>query len=66
MKDLEPVQERSIADFSDFTIEIRKTKRDQSCIFYLRLFLAGRYRIRVVSLHSPHIFTPWHEIFVGE
>jgi len=29
------------------------------------LLLAGRYKIRVVSLESPHIYTTWQEIAVG-
>ena len=32
----------------------------------LRLLLAGRYRVRVVSVDSPDIQTPWQDIIVGK
>jgi hypothetical protein len=29
-------------------------------------FLAGRYKVRVVSVDSPDIQTPWQDIIVGK
>ncbi|CAF4544182.1 unnamed protein product [Rotaria sp. Silwood1] len=48
MRDLEPIQGRSLVDFPDYTFKY-----------------PGRYKIRVVSLESPDIHTPWQEIVVG-
>ncbi|CAF2399723.1 unnamed protein product [Rotaria sp. Silwood2] len=48
MRDLEPIQGRSLVDFPDYTFKY-----------------PGRFKIRVVSLESPDIHTPWQEIVVG-
>ena len=29
-------------------------------------YLAGRYKVRVVSIDSPDIQTPWQDIIVGK
>lgn len=37
---------------------------DQST--FLLLVLAGRYKVRVVSIEMPDIHTSWHDITVGK
>ncbi|CAF1081799.1 unnamed protein product [Rotaria sordida] len=47
MRDLEPIQGRSLVDFPDYVIKD-----------------PGRYKVRVVSVDSPNIQTPWQDIVV--
>ncbi|CAF0902320.1 unnamed protein product [Rotaria sordida] len=49
MRDLEPIQGRSLVDFPDYVIKD-----------------PGRYKVRVVSVDSPNIQTPWQDIVVGK
>ncbi|CAF4422213.1 unnamed protein product, partial [Adineta steineri] len=42
LRDLEPIQGRSLVDFPDYAIKD-----------------PGKYKVRVVSVESPEIQTPW-------
>ncbi|CAF1498963.1 unnamed protein product, partial [Adineta ricciae] len=48
MKDLEPIHNQSLAEFSDYIVKS-----------------PGRYKIRVVSVENPQIYTSWQSIVVG-
>ncbi|CAF4410021.1 unnamed protein product, partial [Adineta steineri] len=47
LRDLEPIQGRSLVDFPDYVIND-----------------PGKYKVRVVSVESPEIQTPWQDIIV--
>ncbi|CAF1426534.1 unnamed protein product [Adineta steineri] len=49
LRDLEPIQGRSLVDFPDYVIND-----------------PGKYKVRVVSVESPEIQTPWQDIIVGK
>jgi hypothetical protein len=65
LRDLEPIQGRSLVDFPDYSIKDRKYLAHQNLLESF-FSLAGRYKVRVVSVDSPDIQTPWQDIIVGK